>query len=92
MIYMDVLNGSPLPKRGDRLQITSSLYWVLTVTVVNRRFNKETPRVKMRALKSDDVEPELSAMLLRSASRRGRSRIFDFRWYPRKKKRIQVWQ
>lgn len=90
MIWMDLPHGEAIPKRGDRLQTTRTTYWVLTVRQVKRRDAMARPRVVMRVLKSEDVEQELREALLRSAARRGGSMVFEFAWYPRKKRMVPL--
>lgn len=83
---MDLLNGGLGPKRGDRLRSPKTTYYVLGSRKVNRRDPSAPPRYQLWVEKLRDIEPELRGRLLRSACRRGGSFMFEFTWYPRKKK------
>ena len=88
MMYMDILDGGPAPRRGDRIRSARTTYYVLTSRMVKRRDPNAHPRCMMRVLRVEDCPSELSGALIRSAIRgRGASLLFHFRWYPRGKKR-----
>lgn len=89
---MDMLDGAPHPRRGDRLTTTKTLYYVLAARVVKRRDPNAVVRAALTVAKADEMEPELRHALLRSAIRRGASLLYRFKFYPRtKKKHPEQW-
>ena len=88
MIWMDILDDSPPPKRGDLLRSPGTTYYVLHSRRVKRKDPNAPPRYTMFTAKMQDLEPGLRARLLTSAMRRGGSYLFEFQWYPRTKKRM----
>ena len=75
------------PRRGDVMQSPKQAYLVLSVRRTKRRV-EAGPRFLVIMLREREMEaePGLREALLRSAGRRGGSRVFPFHWYPRKKK------
>lgn len=67
-----------------------SLYWVLHSRIVKRRTSTTIPRYQMRVIKNEDIPnpPILKGKLLQSAMRRDASLLFEFSWYPRKRKAV----
>jgi hypothetical protein len=76
----------PAPKRGDRLRSAKNTYYVLSGRLVRRRDPAAPRRYKLRTAKIDDLEDATRYALLRSAMRRGGSFLYEFQFYPRKKK------
>lgn len=88
-ITMDMLAGEAVPKRGDRLSSPKSLYYVLSARLIQRRDLQAPPRYKLWVAKADDLEQPTRFRLMWSAIRAdGSSKLFEFTWYPRKKKRM----
>lgn len=88
-ITMDMLEGEAVPKRGDRLSSPKSLYYVLSARLVQRRDPLAPPRYKLWVVKADELEQAMRFRLMWSAIRAdGSSKLFEFTWYPRKKKRV----
>jgi hypothetical protein len=97
-IYIDFSSViKRLPVRGDRVSSGKSTYYVLHGRAMKTRsgalFRKRIEngclfvRWKMAVIKFEDMPPGLNGRLLRSAIRRlDGSRLFEFRWYPRKRK------
>jgi hypothetical protein len=86
-MWMDIHDGSDGPRRGDRLRSPKTLYWVLHSRKVKRRDPAACPRYQLFVVKADECDAVVKSRLLNSALRRGSSRLFEFQWYPRKKKR-----
>lgn len=88
-LYIDFENDERLPKRGDRVSSGTTLYYVLNARRVKRRDPNAKPRVQMRVIRREDMPDGLAERLVRSAIKRhDYSCLFEFRWYPRKKKAI----
>lgn len=88
-ITMDILHGDSIPKRGDRLSSPKSLYYILSARIVQRRDSSAAPRYKLWVVRADDLKQETRFRLMWSAIRaNGASTLFEFTWYPRKKKRM----
>jgi hypothetical protein len=96
-IYIDFSSViKRLPVRGDRVSSGKSTYYVLHGQAMKTRsgiFLRKRPngcefiRWKMAVIKFEDMPPGLNGRLLRSAIRRlDGSRLFEFSWYPRKRK------
>ena len=89
MITMDLWPGETrAPHRGDRLGTTKTLYYVLHARKVNRRDPATCPRFALKVARADDLTDGTRNALLRSACRRNGSYLYEFKWYPRKKKAI----
>ena len=87
-MWMDILDGGPLPRRGDRLRSSKTTYFVLHARQVKRRDPKACPRAMMKVAKLEELEESTRAALIRSAIRgHDASILFNFRWHPREKKR-----
>jgi hypothetical protein len=91
-LVMDMLDGRPIPRRGDRLSSPRTLYWVMGSRQVKRRDPVAVPRARLFVAKANDIDPELKNRLLKSALRRGSSQLFEFTFYPRKKKSVSFEQ
>lgn len=82
-MYVDILGGRSAPAVGWYLQAIgrkgarNSLYLVLSARRVKRRDPKALPRIAMEIEQINEIPP----------SARATAKIFEFRWYPRKKKR-----
>jgi hypothetical protein len=86
---MDMLVGEAVPKRGDRLSSPKSLYYVLSARPIRRRDPEAPARFKLWVVKADELEQATRFRLMWSAIRAdGSSKLFEFTWYPRKKKRM----
>ncbi len=91
-IYLDCSDGD-FPKRGDRIRTNGgTLYWVALSRRVNRKNIHACPRVNLAVITSGDIEEHTKAALLKSALRRGSSRLFPLFWYPRTRKTISFEQ
>jgi hypothetical protein len=87
MIWMDMLDGGPGPKRGDIVQTTMRTYLVLKSRRIKRRDPAAVPRHQLWAVRWWQIEPEMRNQLKASADRRPRGQqVFYMTWYPRKKK------
>jgi len=91
-ITMDLNGGGPSPKRGDRLSSPRHTYYVLHARVVKRRDPNAAPRFKLFVAKLHELENSTRFQLLQSAIRRGGSHLFEFAFYPRKKKAVSFEQ
>lgn len=79
MMYVDILGGREIPEAGWYLQAIgrtgnkNSAYLVLTAREVRRRDPRAARRIQMDVEDVDQIPPG--------------AKVFEFRWYPRKKKR-----
>lgn len=79
MMYVDILMGRKAPEPGWYLQAIgqrgdrNSAYLVLTARQAKRRDPKAPPRIMMDVQLVDDIPAGAS--------------VFEFRWYPRKKRK-----
>jgi len=79
MMFVDILGGRLEPKPGWYLQAIgrrgdrNTAYLVLTARRVKRKNPKAPPRITMDVEAVDEIPAG--------------ARVFEFRWYPRKKKR-----
>jgi hypothetical protein len=86
-LYIDFGGSGRTPLRGDRVSSGKSLYYVLHARKVRRRIQTNQERIQMCVIKRQDLPEGLSGRLIRSAIRgHGASYLFEFTWYPRKKK------
>ena len=85
---MDLSDDWPNPKRGDRLRSAKNCYYVISAIAVKRRQPHLGRRFRMKVVKLEELQDSVRQRLLKSAIRRGGSFLFEFRWYPRKKKKI----
>ena len=89
-LTLDMLDGSPIPKRGDLLQSNPGnkrerTWFVLSVHTLKPI--KGVPRCCIWAERWWEVEPNLRVMLFRSAERRDGQQVIQFKRYPAKRKR-----
>lgn len=87
---MDMLDGSPIPKRGDLLESNvgdkrQRTWFVLSVKALKP--TKGVPRCKLWVERWWHLEPQLRVNLWRSAERRGGQQVVQFRRYPSKKRK-----
>lgn len=79
MLWIDIIGGRERPDVGWYLQAVgrrgdrNSAYLVLTARQVKRKDPKAPPRIAMDVEVVDEIPPG--------------AKVFEFRWYPRKKKR-----
>lgn len=85
---MDVYDGSPPPKRGDRLKSPKTLYYVLHARKVKRKAPDAVPRYVMNVAKAEELEQLTRRRLISSACRRNGSIMYHFTWNPRTKKTL----
>lgn len=83
-ITMDMLDGSPVPRRGDLIQSNGGnrrerTWMVLAVHVLKP--TKELPRCRIWAERWWELEPELRVKLWTSAERAGGQRVINFKRY-----------
>ena len=87
---MDMLDGGPIPKRGDLLESNvgnkRQRTWFI-LQVKSLRPTKGVTRCKLWVERWFDLEPELRVSLWRSAERRGGQQVVQFRRYPAKKRK-----
>lgn len=86
MIMMDLQGNERAPHRGDRLRSPKSLYYVLSAVPVTRRDPQACRRYKLRVARAEDLDSKMRNALIWSACRRGGSMLYEFTWFPRKKK------
>lgn len=93
MMWMDILDGGPGPKRGDLIYTALKdrrgmrMRIVLRSRLMKRRDSSKPPRYQLWMERWWEIEPEVRMRLWRSACRRpGGQRVFFLDWYPRKKK------
>ena len=89
-VAIDMLDGEPLPKRGDLIQTNvgdrrERTWFVLRVKATKP--TKGVPRGSMWIERWWSLEPELRMKLFLSAERHGGQRVVNFRRYPAKKPR-----
>jgi hypothetical protein len=83
-MYVDVLYGREAPEVGWYLQAVgraggrNSAYLVRSCYRVRRRDPGAAPRYQMEVEAVDEIPPG--------------ARVFEFRWYPRRKKRKQTFE
>lgn len=89
-LTIDMLNGEPIPKRGDLIQSAVGTGRERTWFVIQSRALKPTkgvPRAKIWVERWFQIEPELRVKLFLSAERNGGQRVIDFKRYPAKKRK-----
>ena len=83
-MYVDILRGRERPVKGwylqamGRREARNSCYLVLSSYLAKRRDPKAAPRVMMTV----ELVEEIPA----------RAKVFEFYWYPRKKKRKRTFE
>ncbi len=86
-LYMDCDGDGPVPRRGDRIVTSKTIYFVLYARRVRRRDPNASVRVQMNVMRVQDMSEGLDDRLLRSAARdHVQSMSFSFYWYRRGKK------
>ena len=88
-LTIDMLNGEPIPKRGDLLQSAVGTGRERTWFVIQAHTLKPTkgvPRAKLWVERWFQIEPELRMKLFLSAERNGGQRVIEFKRYPAKRK------
>jgi hypothetical protein len=89
-LTLDMLDGSPIPKRGDLIRTNignrrERTWFVLRVHALKP--TKGVPRCRLWAERWYDVDVELRMRLYSSAERNGGQRCIDTKRYPTKKKK-----
>ena len=87
---LDMLDGSPIPKRGDLLESNvgdrrQRTWFILSVKALKP--TKGVPRCRVWVERWFDLEPSLRVSLWRSAERGGGQKVVHFRRYPAKKRK-----
>jgi len=90
---MDMLDGSPIPKRGDLLESNvgdkrQRTWFVLSVKALKP--TKGVPRCKLWVERWWALEPDLRIRLWNSAERNGGQQVIQFtRYKPKKRKTFE---
>jgi hypothetical protein len=87
---LDMLDGAPIPKRGDLLESNvggrRQRTWFV-IAVHRLKPTRGVPRCKVWMERWWEVEPSLRVRLWNSAERNGGQRVIGFKRYPAKKKK-----
>ena len=92
-LYIDLQDEKFVPRRGDRIETSRTVYYVLYARRVRRRDPSALTRIQMNVIRAQDMPVGLRERLIQSALRGHQcSRSFPFFWYPRTKRRISFEQ
>jgi hypothetical protein len=92
VILIDILDGSPGPKRGDIVQTNvgnrkERTWLVLKSRKISRKASTSYPRYQVWMARWWHLETELRLALYRSAERNGGQQVISFKRYPAKRRR-----
>lgn len=92
MLWIEILDGGPAPKRGDLVQTNCGdrrerTWLVLRVRRMRPRSESPFPRFEVWMVRWWELEPEMRMRLAGSAERNGGQRIIHFHRYPAKRRK-----